>query len=56
MGRRDIVKQYIAKLEQIYEDNNFLRRVQDLATLIRAADNQETIIPLFTKFDKLDME
>ena len=56
MGRRDIVKQYITKLEQIYEDNNFLRRVQDLATLIRAADNQETIITLFTRFDTLDME
>ena len=56
MGRRNIVDRYISKLEQFYEDNNFVTRTQNLVSKIQHATNSNTTQQLFQQFDNLDAE
>lgn len=54
MGKRDIVKQYITRIETIYKEHHIWTRVEELDqnTLKATTDNIKD--KCFQKFDKLD--
>ena len=56
MGRRDIVKRYIDKLESLYEEHNILKRAQELAFLLTQETEEKEIEIIFHQFDSLDKE
>ena len=56
MGRRDIVKKYIACLEKLYRDHRILERAETIVQNIQQAGDEAKVRIEFEKLDKLDAE
>ena len=56
MGRRDIVKNYITRLEALYQSHRILERAEDIVQMIQQATDGATVKKAFGKLDKLDAE
>ena len=54
MGRRDIVKRYIMRLEELYKEHRIWQRAEQLASLVLQAPNAGIQEKYFSKFDALD--
>lgn len=59
MGRRDILKKYIQRLEKLCEENRVLERVEELKLALLhhlefSPDNNKGLLKIFNKLNTLD--